>query len=139
MVLELHIGQANVLAVKKWKEKKSGKGKGGKSKAAPHGEPELVGDEEEAEEEEADEDEGADEVEIYRNDDGSYYYTDPESGNEIPCDEDGNELDEETVRKNLVEGIEKMSRIEELNMKLDSGEISPEEIEEFKKLLEEED
>ena len=32
-----------------------------------------------------------------------------------------------------------MSRIEELNMKLDSGEISPEEIEEFKKLLEEED
>ena len=38
-----------------------------------------------------------------------------------------------------MEGISKMSRIEELNVKLDSGKITPEEIEEFKKLLEEED
>ena len=79
------------------------------------------------------------EVEIYKNDNGSYYYNDPESGEEVSCDEDGNELDEETVRKNLMEGISKMSRIEELNVKLDSGKITPEEIEEFKKLLEEED
>ena len=83
------------------------------------------------------------EVEIFEKDDGTYYYNDPESGNEITCDEEGNEIDEEIIKKNLMEGIasldEEMARIEELKSKLDSEDITPEEIEEFKKLLKEDD
>jgi len=44
----------------------------------------------------ADDDEGDDdeefEVEIYEDEDGSFYYIDPDSGEEVPCDEDGNPL-----------------------------------------------
>jgi PKD repeat protein len=32
------------------------------------------------------------EVEIYEDEDGSFYYIDPDSGEEVPCDEDGNSL-----------------------------------------------
>ena len=32
------------------------------------------------------------EVEIYEDEDGSFYYIDPDTGEEIPCDEDGNAL-----------------------------------------------
>ena len=32
------------------------------------------------------------EVEIYEDEDGSFYYIDPDSGEEVPCDEDGNPL-----------------------------------------------
>ena len=32
------------------------------------------------------------EVEIYEDEDGSFYYIDPDTGEEVPCDEDGNAL-----------------------------------------------
>ena len=32
------------------------------------------------------------EVEIYEEEDGSFYYIDPDTGEEVPCDEDGNAL-----------------------------------------------
>ena len=32
------------------------------------------------------------EVEIYEDEDGSFYYNDPDTGEEVPCDEDGNAL-----------------------------------------------
>ena len=32
------------------------------------------------------------EVEIYEDEDGSFYYIDPDTGEEVPCDEDGNSL-----------------------------------------------
>jgi hypothetical protein len=32
------------------------------------------------------------EVEIYEDEDGSFYYIDPDSGEEVPCNEDGNPL-----------------------------------------------
>ncbi len=39
-----------------------------------------------------DDDEEEYEVEIYEDEDGSFYYIDPDSGEEVPCDEDGNPL-----------------------------------------------
>ena len=32
------------------------------------------------------------EVEIYEDEDGSFYYIDPDTGEEVPCDEEGNAL-----------------------------------------------
>ena len=39
-----------------------------------------------------DDDEEEYEVEIYEDEDGSFYYIDPDSGEEVPCDKDGNPL-----------------------------------------------
>jgi hypothetical protein len=39
-----------------------------------------------------DDDEEEYEVEIYEDEDGSFYYIDPDSGEEVPCNEDGNPL-----------------------------------------------
>ena len=42
--------------------------------------------------EDGDDDDEEFEVEIYEDEDGSFYYIDPDSGEEVPCDEDGNSL-----------------------------------------------
>ena len=39
-----------------------------------------------------DDDDDEYEVEIYEDEDGSFYYIDPDTGEEVPCDEDGNAL-----------------------------------------------
>ena len=37
-------------------------------------------------------DEDEEEIEIYEDEDGTYYYIDPDSGDEVPCDDEGNPL-----------------------------------------------
>ena len=45
-------------------------------------------DEEEVEDEIGDEEE----IEIYEDEDGTYYYIDPDTDEEVPCDDEGNPL-----------------------------------------------
>ena len=47
---------------------------------------------EDDEEDELEGDEEEYELEIYEDEDGTFYYVDPDSGDEVPCDEDGNAL-----------------------------------------------
>ena len=42
--------------------------------------------------EDEDEDEDEEEIEIYEDEDGTYYYIDSNTGDEIPCDDEGNPL-----------------------------------------------